>query len=80
MSEEQKEEAGQPAQPEIFWQYPDAGDEPAPKGQNILLLTLGRTPTIGIWGAGFIAWAKFPQRDVSKEPQPYYKGYGKDKP
>lgn len=62
--------------PTFKWIYPEF-DEPAPRGKNLLLLTDGGTPTIGIWGPGFIAWADYPERDITKEPQPYYKNYGR---
>jgi hypothetical protein len=77
MSEEQKnEEVVNPTPQEGFWRYPEAGDEPAPKGVNVLLLTDGGSTTIGIWGAGVVAWHPQPKRVRSKEPTPYYKNYG----
>ncbi len=53
---------------ESRWRYP-ANGELAPRGANLLLLTIGRKQVEGIWSdtGGFIAWAPCIQRDKELE-------------
>lgn len=52
-----KVRAGRPG-----WRY----DEPAPKGEKLLLLTEGRVAVIGTWGAGCVAWSYLPPVDQAR--------------
>lgn len=52
---------------EAKWNYPGAGDPPAPTGVQCLILTKLGICTRGFWAADSLAWAKFPKRDYEKE-------------
>lgn len=49
--------------------YPGAGDPPAPRGVKILVLTEGHVCIPAVWddNAGFLAWAPCPSRNKDKE-------------
>lgn len=51
------------------WNYPDAGDEPAPLGVKLWLLNSGGAATTGQWttGSNIIAWARMLKRNKDKE-------------
>ncbi len=57
------------ASDEPEWNYPDAGDEPAPLGVKLWLLNEGGAATTGQWttGSNIIAWARMLKRNKDKE-------------
>jgi len=61
------------------WQYPAAGDPPAPLGVKLQLLNSGGSATYGAWtpGSNFIAWAPLMKRNKAKEALIYLKGRDK---
>lgn len=54
---------------DAYYRYPAAGDEPAPPGAKLLILTQGGVCVIGSWGEGDVAWAPLPKRNSTKEEQ-----------
>jgi len=57
------------ASEEPEWNYPEAGDEPAPLGVKLWLLNSGGAATTGQWttGSNIIAWARMLKRNKDKE-------------
>lgn len=49
------------------YRYPLAGDEPAPAGTAVLILTEGGVCRPGIWQDGDLAWSPYPKRNRKKE-------------
>lgn len=49
------------------YRYPEAGDEPAPVGATVLILTEGGVCRPGIWRPGDLAWSPYPKRNREKE-------------
>lgn len=52
---------------DVEYRYPAAGDEPAPRGTKLLILTIGGICTDGFWVEGSLAWAPMPKRNREKE-------------
>lgn len=61
--------AGYLASTDPEWNYPAAGDPPAPLGVKLQLLNSGGIATMGQWteGSNFIAWAPLLKRNRAKE-------------
>lgn len=53
---------------EVWWRYPAAGDEEAPKSSKCLLLTIGGICVVGTWrDLDCVAWSPMPRRNYDKE-------------
>jgi hypothetical protein len=63
------EEKGYMASDDGRFRYPAGGDEPAPLGAKVQILTEGGICIHAIWqdDSGFIAWAPLPKRDHERE-------------
>lgn len=63
--------AGYLASADPEWNYPAAGDAPAPLGVKLQLLNSGGVATLGQWteGSNFVAWAPLLKRNRAKEAQ-----------
>lgn len=61
--------AGYLASADPEWQYPEAGDPPAPRGTKLQLLNRDGAATMGQWtdDSNFIAWAPLLKRNKAKE-------------
>lgn len=52
---------------EMVFRYPDDGDQPAPRGTKIILLTEGEVAVMGQWYDGAQAWCPLPKRNKDAE-------------
>ena len=61
--------AGYLASADPEWQYPEAGDPPAPRGTKLQLLNCDGAATMGQWtdDSNFIAWAPLLKRNKAKD-------------